>query len=103
MTLEDLIDSPTYNLTMVLPARVAAPAVIEWAAMIANAARGLGLRRLALHSAVYAYDIADHDPADSCWALHRKLFRWAYCGGSFRPAHMLAAARLHQRRYGDMA
>jgi len=103
MTLEDLIDSPTYNLTMVLPARVAAPAVIEWAAMVANAARGVGLRRLAIRAAVYGYDIADHDPADSTWGLHRRLFGWAYTGGSFRPSHMIAAARLHQRRYGDMA
>lgn len=48
------------------------------------------------------YDVADHDPADSCWGLHRRLFAWAYVGGSFRPSHAMAAARLHERRYGDL-
>ena len=102
MTLEDLIDSPIYSLTMVLPARVAAPAVIKLAAMVANAARSMGLLRLAIRAAVYAHDIADHDPADGTWGLHRSLFSWAYTGGSFRPSRMIVAARLHQRRYGDL-
>jgi hypothetical protein len=92
-----------YYMTMVLPAKVAAPAVVEWAAMLANAARGLGLRRLAVAAAIYGYDIADHDPADATWELHRRRLPWAYMSGSFRPTHALAAEHLHQRRYGEMA
>lgn len=103
MTLEDLIDSPIYSLTMVIPARVAAPAVIEWASMIANTARSLGLRRMAVRAAIYGYDIADHDPADATWELHRQRVAWAYIGGSFRPTHALAAERLFSRRFGDLA
>lgn len=102
MTLEDLIYDPIYNLTMVLPAKLAAPTLIEWAAMICNTALGLGLRRLAIRAAAWAYDLADHDPADSCWELHRARFRWAYSAGSFRPAYMSAAAVRFRRRYGDL-
>ena len=102
MTMRDHLDDACYMAAIVWPARVAAPAVVEWADFIANAARGLGLRRLAIRAAVYGYDVADHDPADSCWRLHRRLFAWAYVGGSFRPSHAMAAARLHERRYGDL-
>lgn len=100
MTLEDFIDAPIYNLTMVLPAQVAASTMVEWSALVANAARIVGLRRLAVRAAIYGYDIADHDPADACWGLHRRRLRWSYIGGSFRPAHALAAERLFNRRGG---
>lgn len=102
MTFSDFCDAPGYYLGIVWPATFAAPTMVEWSAIVANVARGLGLRRLALKAAVWGYDIADHDPADACWSLHRQRFVWAYCRGSFRPAHMLAAARLHQRRFGDL-
>jgi len=103
LTIRDHIEDAWYTLSMVWPARLAAPAVVELAAMAANVARAAGLRRLAVRAAAFGYDIADHDPADSCWGLHRRLCGWAYVGGSFRPTHAIAAERLHQRRYGEMA
>ena len=93
MTLRDHLNDAWYMAAYVWPARLAAPAVIEWAATVANLAKRFGYRRLAVRAAVYGYDIADHDPRDATWGLHRRLMPWAYtAGGSFRPTMMLTVA-----------
>jgi|694.fasta_scaffold83744_7 hypothetical protein len=91
-TLTDRISDAWYMGTMVYPARLAAPAVIEWAAAVANLAMITGFRRLAIRAAIYAYDIADHDPADATWELHRQRMPWAWSSEGFRPSLALMAA-----------
>lgn len=93
LTLKDRLEDATYMAAYVWPARLAAPAVIHWAAFVANMAMHCGCRRLALRATTYAYDIADHDPADSTWELHRQLMPWAWAGeGRFRPSWALNVA-----------
>ena len=94
MTLRDIYydfwDHDTvYLLTMVWPSRLAAPTLVEWSSIIANACLLLGLRRLAVTAATYGYDVSDHDPDDACWDLHQRRVPWAYLWGSFRPADAL--------------
>lgn len=93
LTLKDRLEDARYMAAYVWPARLAAAAVIHWAAFVANMARAAGLRRLALRATTYAYDIADHDPADSTWELHRQLMPWAWSmDGRFRPLWALSVA-----------
>jgi hypothetical protein len=98
MTLRDLYydfcdHDAVYFTTMVWPARYAAATMVEWSSMLANAALAVGLKRLAAGAAVYGYDIADHDPDDACWELHRQRVPWAYLWGSFRPYTALLISR----------
>lgn len=86
MNTYELLDDPIYSLTMTLPARVAAGPIVRVASAVARIAKLVGLRRLAISAACYGYDIADHDPADATWGLHRSQCGWAYINGSFRPS-----------------
>lgn len=91
-TLADRVSDAWYMMSMVYPAGLSAPAVIRAAAVVANLARAAGLRRLSIRATMYAYDIADHDPADATWELHRRKMPWAWSREGFRPSLALMAA-----------
>ena len=82
----EVLDDPMYNLTMTLPARFAAGPIVRLASAVSRLAKLVGWRRLAIAADCYGYDIADHDPADATWALHRSQCGWAYIDDSFRPS-----------------
>lgn len=93
MTLRDHIEDLTYTAGIVWPARLAATSCVEAAGLVCRLAMACGMRRLAIRTAIWAYDIADHDPADATWELHRQRMPWAWAGaGVFRPANALAVA-----------
>lgn len=72
MTMADRLRDCVETATTIWPARLAARQTVRVAATAATMARRLGLRRLAGRLAAWAYDLADHDPADDSWdTLHR--------------------------------
>lgn len=85
-TLSDRIEDALYLATIVWPARWAPRACIRAAGITANTGLRLGWRQLARSATRWAYDVADHDPADATWELHRDVMPWAWADqGVFRP------------------
>lgn len=114
-TLADRLGDLRYMVAYVWPARLWAAGVVTAAATAATVARRLGLRSVAIKAAWYAYDVADHDPADDTWETIRRFAPWAWtaddhfrpdetvacdgCGGGFAPAGIWTS--LHGERYCD--
>lgn len=85
-TLADHLSELRYNVAWVWPARLWAWGFVAAASMIATAARRLGLRRIATAAIWWAYDIADHDPADATWETIMRFAPWAWTAEArFRP------------------
>lgn len=85
-TLADHLSELRYYARNVWPARLWAWGFVAAAATVATAARRLGLRRIATAAIWWAYDLADHDPADSTWETIERFAPWAWTAeGRFRP------------------
>lgn len=86
-TMADRLSDLRYMAVYVWPARLWASGVVATAAATATAARRLGFRRLAMAAVWYAYDVADHDPADDTWGTIMRFAPWAWTADErFRPA-----------------
>lgn len=85
-TIADHLSELRYYARNVWPASLWAWGFVAAAATVATAARRLGLRRLATGAIWWAYDIADHDPADATWETIERFASWAWTAeGRFRP------------------
>lgn len=85
-TLADHLSELRYYARNVWPARLWAWGFVAAASMIATGARWVGLRRIATAAIWWAYDIADHDPADATWETIMRFAPWAWTAEErFRP------------------